>query len=108
MTRTPVDSSNIREIGHDATGLEVQFHDTDCLRRRSRGGMGGYGHPGVCSCQGGDVFHYPGVPAELHQQLMASQSVGSHFMKNVRGAAHPQTGELLYPGVKREEAKRDA
>jgi len=102
MKRTLVDSSNVHSHGHDETGLEVQFHVDACPRRRSVGKGAVYGTPGVCDCKGGDVFHYPGFPAEEYAKLTAAPSFGSHFMKHVRGAKHPETGQSLYPHVKRE------
>lgn len=103
MNRTPVDSSNVHSHGHDETGLEVQFHADDCARRRSIGKGERYGTAGVCNCKGGDVFHYAGFPAEKYAELAAAPSFGSHFMKHVRGAKHPETGQPLYPHVKRTE-----
>lgn len=92
MTRTPVDSSNVHSIGHDATGMEVQFHRTGCSRM-SKPPKGETIQAG-CNCIGGQVYHYPGFPAEDHAALMAAPSIGSHFMKHVR----PK-----WQGVKRED-----
>lgn len=99
MTRTPVDSSNIHSMGWDETGQEVQFHAKECARRRSVGKGEAYGHPGVCDCKGGDVYHHAGVPAELHSMTMSAPSVGSFYMRYVRGAKNG-AGELKYPVVK--------
>jgi hypothetical protein len=59
MNRTPVDSSNHHSVGHDETGLEVQFHRTGCARtcKPPKGETIQAG----CNCVGGDVWHYPGV-----------------------------------------------
>lgn len=92
MNRTAVDSSNLHSIGHDETGLEVQFHAIDCAARAT---------VNKCTCKGGTVYHYAGVPAELHQQMMAARSVGSHFTTQVKNAKHPETKALLYPVAKR-------
>lgn len=62
MNRTPVKSSQIASIGHDpATNtLAIEFN-------------------------GGKVYHYEGVPAEAHADLMAAESVGKHFGAHIRG-----------------------
>jgi len=62
MDRTPVESSLIKSIGHNPADntLEVEFHK-------------------------GGVYSYAGVPAEAHAALMAAESIGSHFLKNVKG-----------------------
>jgi hypothetical protein len=61
ISLTPVDSSNIRAIGWDSTTktLAVQF-------------------------KSGGTYHYPGVDAKLHQQLMAAPSVGGFFASHLR------------------------
>lgn len=101
MNRVKVDSSSIHSIGHDETGLEVQFHAKDCPATTWKPvGPTEKMTPGVCNCSGGDCYHYPGVPAELHSMVMAAPSIGAFFAKNVKGARHPQTKELLYPHVK--------
>lgn len=58
MKRTPVDSSNIVSVGHEQT-LEVEF--------------------------AGGVYRYDGVPADLHQQLMAAESKGQFFASAIKG-----------------------
>lgn len=62
MERTAVKSSNIRSVGYDSDQqlLEVEF------------GTGG-------------VYRFENVPAEVHTQLMAAESVGSHFARRIRG-----------------------
>lgn len=100
MTREKVDSSSIHSAGWDQTGSEVQFHARDCLTRGNKDVL-----RGACDCRGGEVFHYPGVPAELHSMMMSAPSVGGFFAKHVKGATNPLTGKLLYPHVKREAAK---
>ncbi len=57
--------------------------------------------PGLCNCDGGTVYHYPGVPEQLHKDVMGAKSVGSAFAVRIKGAQHPTTGALLYPHVKR-------
>lgn len=100
MNRTPVDSSNLHSVGHDETGLEVQYHSRDCARRRSFPDGDGGSRPGKCDCEGGEVWRYPGVPAELHQKMIAAPSVGSHFTTQIKNAKDAY-GFLKYPGVKR-------
>ncbi len=58
---TPVKSSSLEAIAHDpATGvLSVKF-------------------------KSGETYHYAGVSAADHSMLMAAESVGSHFQKNIR------------------------
>lgn len=85
MIRTPVDSSNLHSIGHDETGLEVQFHATNCAKRQSKLVDGP-----DCDCRGGGIYHYPTVSAQEHQDLMAAESVGSHFMKHIRNAKNAE------------------
>lgn len=82
MNRETIDSSNVHSIGHDETGLEVQFHRTGCARtvKPPKGETIQAG----CNCEGGAVYHYPGFPPEGHAALMAAPSAGSHFMKFVR------------------------
>jgi hypothetical protein len=56
MTRTPVDSSQIKTVGYDASSrvMHVEFQD-------------------------GEVYAYQNVLPHQHQQLMTADSVGSHF-----------------------------
>ena len=56
MNRQPVESSMVRSIGYDAATetLEVEFNT-------------------------GKVWQYLEVPAEVHRQLMASESHGSYL-----------------------------
>lgn len=55
-------SSNVKAIGHDPATktLRIEFLH-------------------------GGTYDYEGVPATVHQALMASDSKGSHFHKNIRG-----------------------
>lgn len=102
MTRTPVDSSNVHSVGHDETGLEVQFHRTGCAR-----GMKppkGETIQAGCNCIGGDVWHYADVPAHVHQAMMSSPSLGSHFTSQVKNAKDAY-GILKYPATKRDQVK---
>lgn len=61
MERVPVRSSNIASVGYDATAraMEVEF------------GNGG-------------IYLYQEVPAELHERLMQSQSIGQFFHHAIR------------------------
>jgi hypothetical protein len=58
-----VKSSMIKSVGYDEAKqqLDVQFNN-------------------------GQIYHYYEVPAAKHQELMAAESIGSHFSKNIRGA----------------------
>jgi hypothetical protein len=55
----PVKSSNVAAVGHDGDALYVKFHS-------------------------GDIWRYPGVSTDEHQQLLTAQSVGSHYHRNVK------------------------
>ncbi len=61
MERTPVQSKEIAVVGYDAKKsiLEIVFR---------RGG----------------VYHYEGVPAAVHQQLMKAPSLGTYFTQNIK------------------------
>ena len=63
MDRQPVTSSNIKAIGYDPSTqtLEVEFSN-------------------------GGVYRYTDVPAQVHADLMAAESVGRYFAANVRNA----------------------
>lgn len=63
MQREPVKSSQIQSIGYDPTAqlLEVEF-------------------------KGGAVYQYLNVPSDVARDLRFSDSVGSYFRANVRGA----------------------
>lgn len=56
----PVKSSNISHIGHRDGALVVRFHS-------------------------GDEWEYPGVPAETHAAMLASESVGKFFHAHIKG-----------------------
>lgn len=62
MTRTPVQSSQIKSVGYNASSavLEIEFSD-------------------------GSVFQYQGVPLSVYELLMDSESAGSTFHKIVKG-----------------------
>lgn len=68
MTLQPVDSSNIRAIGHDPTTntLRVQFKN-------------------------GKSYDYAGVPPSAHAALMASDSKGQHLHKHIKSSHNCQT-----------------
>lgn len=62
MERVPVSSSLIASVGHNPTDntLEVEFN-----------------HEGA-------VYRYENVDAKTHAELMAADSVGSHFTRNIK------------------------
>ncbi|WP_395295333.1 KTSC domain-containing protein [Kitasatospora hibisci] len=62
MDRTPVDSSALRSVGYDAARrvLEVEF-------------------------AGGCVYAYDSVPGRVHGELMAAESHGRYFVREIRG-----------------------
>lgn len=61
MRRRPVQSSNIVSVGYDPDWLllEVEF-------------------------KGERVYQYSVVPEYVYQELLAAESVGSHFIANIR------------------------
>ena len=67
MKMTPVESSNILEVGHDP--------DTHTLAVRFKGGT---------------VYHYAGVDADKHAAMMKAPSVGAFVHANIKGH-HPHT-----------------
>jgi len=73
MNRTPVKSSQLISVGHDpATNtLEIEFPS----RKQAP-------HGGALP---GPVYRYSGVSAEQHAALMKAESVGSHFIKHIKG-----------------------
>lgn len=83
MERTQVDSSTIHAVGHDpdTNTLEIEF------KGKTRN----------------SVYRYPGVPAELHQEFLESDSLGRFFRDRIKTATHDETGELLYPHTRVEE-----
>jgi hypothetical protein len=103
MNRVKVDSSAIREIGHDETGCEVQYHRTGCARQSKAvtDPDTGEKRQAQCNCEGGEIYFHAGVPKDLHDYLLLAPSIGAAFQKHVKGARHPETGALLYPHVKR-------
>ena len=66
MERQPVESSNIASIGYDAQAsiLEIEFIGS------------------------GEVWQYPEFPDYMYEELMASDSKGKYFHKNIRGKYH--------------------
>ena len=60
MKRDPVQSSNIKSIGHESETLEIEFND-------------------------GAVYQYFGVPAHVHKELMGADSQGKYFAANIKG-----------------------
>lgn len=61
MKRTPLDSSSLASAGYDAATavLEIEFRE-------------------------GGVYQYYEVPASVHQELMAAESHGTYFVRNIR------------------------
>ena len=61
MTRMPVESAAIRSIGYEVVGavLEIEF-------------------------DGGTVYQYFGVPADVHERLMSAMSHGHYFEEFIR------------------------
>lgn len=70
ITLTRVTSSQIVAIGHDAAAntLAVLFKNRD-------------GSPG-------SLYHYNGVSAAVHAALVGAESIGSHFIRNIK--PHPE------------------
>jgi hypothetical protein len=62
MEREEVESSNLKSIGYreDSALLEVEFHS-------------------------GAVYQYFQVPEAVYLDLMAAESLGSYFSKNIKG-----------------------
>lgn len=62
MERRPVSSSNIKSVGYDRERkvLEVEFHS-------------------------GAVHQYEGVPEDLPEKMVSSESVGRFFNQHVKG-----------------------
>jgi hypothetical protein len=61
MDRQPVQSSNIRSVGYDATTLilEVEFYS-------------------------GGIYQYLNVPPAVHEHLMHASSKGSYLRNHIR------------------------
>ena len=61
MQRQSVESSNLRSVGYDEflLVLEIEF-------------------------KSGAVYRYYGVPSEVHDELINSESVGKYFNANVK------------------------
>ena len=62
VDRVPVQSSNIRSIGHDpdTNTLTVEFNN-------------------------GSLYDYHDVPKDVHEELIAAKSVGGHLNANIKG-----------------------
>lgn len=61
MTRTSVDSSNIKSVGYDSSNqtLEVEFKN-------------------------GKTYQYSPIPVDIHRFLMEANSKGAFFHSNIR------------------------
>lgn len=86
MERARVKSANLYSVGHDDSGMEVQFHCKGCADGS-----------GACKCGGGNVFHYPGVPKEMHVALLNVDSPGRYFHFNIKAAKTPDN-QVKFPG----------
>lgn len=82
---TPVESSQIHAIGHDAPTrtLAVQFN------------KGNDRAPGP-------VYHYANVTPEKHAALLASESKAKHFAEHIK-APKNAFGELVHPFEKQDK-----
>lgn len=62
MEYTPVNSSNIAEVGYDADSqtLGMKFHS-------------------------GTTYHYAEVPKEKHDELLTAESPGAVFAREIKG-----------------------
>lgn len=71
ITLTPVESSLLTAIGHDA--------ETQTLAIKFK--------------LGGSVYHYANFSAEDYEKFSKAESVGSHFIKNIKSnpAKYPFT-----------------
>lgn len=61
VTRTPVQSSSIASLGHDAESdtLHVEFNS-------------------------GRIYEYSGINTEAYQRLLNAPSIGAHFGRHIR------------------------
>lgn len=91
MERTRIKSTNLHSVGHDASGLEVQFHAKGCRAHEDAA---------LCNCQGGDVWHYAGAEQEHHTALLNVDKPGSYFYSRVLNARGPGN-TVKYPATKR-------
>jgi len=60
---TPVKSTNIRFVGYDKETFQLRVQFTN-----------------------GGLFQYSGVPEEVYDEMMNSESVGAYFSRNIRNA----------------------
>lgn len=70
---TPVESSQLHAIGHDAASntLAIQFKGKD---------------------GGGSIYHYANFTSADYEKFRTADSLGSYFGKNIKRAeAHPYT-----------------
>jgi hypothetical protein len=68
MERIPIQSSNLASVGYDKTTntLEVEFTN-------------------------GNVYQYSGVPIDVYEGLMASNSKGRYLNENIKKAGYSCT-----------------
>lgn len=74
MQRTPVVSSQITSVGYDPVTLTLEIE----FPSRKEGPRG-------IAVGIGSVYQYANVPSDVHQALIASESVGKYFGANIRG-----------------------
>ncbi len=104
MNRTPIDSSNLHSVAAGDTFLEVQFHRAGCARGTKPATVQGETRQAACNCPGGDVWRYP-MEAELamtHYIRLQAPGAGAYFHRYIKSAKNA-AGQLLFPGVKRDE-----
>jgi hypothetical protein len=65
MKMEPVESSNIRAIGHDPKTLTMRVE-----------------------FKNGGTYEYANVPAHAHADFMSSPSKGQHLLRNIREHFH--------------------
>ena len=71
----PVESSNIKHIGHEHDVLYIKF-------------------------KSGDVYSYDEVPPEVYEQLVTAESVGQAFHKLIKNVFnHSKVGYDPFPAV---------
>ncbi len=63
IERSPVESTSLASVGYDGAGkiLEIEFRS-------------------------GAVYQYVGVPEKVYRELLAADSKGRYFLKNIRGS----------------------
>lgn len=77
IPRVPVSSSYLRSIGYDpaAGTLAIEFKDSQA------------------------IYHYHGIPAAIHDGLVASPSKGSYFHRVIKGKFQAERVEAPRTGT---------